>query len=71
MGKVQKPSNSVCYTPSSEPYRIYEHFSVWKVLYTQNYLNECAVSDCNENGSSAELTIIKMTADADAAVGEV
>jgi hypothetical protein len=23
MGKVQKPSNSVCYTPSSEPFRIY------------------------------------------------
>jgi hypothetical protein len=23
MDKVRKPSNSVCYTPSSEPYRIY------------------------------------------------
>jgi hypothetical protein len=23
MDKVQNPSNSVCYTPSSEPYRIY------------------------------------------------
>jgi hypothetical protein len=23
MDKVQKPSNSVCYTPWSEPYRIY------------------------------------------------
>jgi hypothetical protein len=24
MDKVRKPSNSVCYTPSSEPYRILE-----------------------------------------------
>jgi hypothetical protein len=23
MNKVRKPINSVCYTPSSEPYRIY------------------------------------------------
>jgi hypothetical protein len=23
MGKVQKPNNSVCYTPSSKPFRIY------------------------------------------------
>jgi hypothetical protein len=26
MDKVRKPSNSVCYTPSSEPYRIYFTF---------------------------------------------
>jgi hypothetical protein len=26
MDKVQKPSNSVCYTPSSEPYRIYKYY---------------------------------------------
>jgi hypothetical protein len=25
MEKVQKPSNSVCYTPSSEPFRIYHN----------------------------------------------
>jgi hypothetical protein len=26
MDKVRKPSNSVCYTPSSEPYRIYNYW---------------------------------------------
>jgi hypothetical protein len=25
MDKVRNPSNSVCYTPSSEPYRIYSY----------------------------------------------
>jgi hypothetical protein len=25
MDKARKPSNSVCYTPSSEPFRIYKH----------------------------------------------
>jgi hypothetical protein len=29
MGKVQKPSNSVCYTPLSEPLRIYKKFIVF------------------------------------------
>jgi hypothetical protein len=28
MGIVRKPSNSVCYTPSSEPYRIYFLFVI-------------------------------------------
>jgi hypothetical protein len=28
MDEVRKPINSVCYTPSSEPYRIYQPFSM-------------------------------------------
>jgi hypothetical protein len=42
MDKVQNPSNSVCYTPSSEPYRIYLYsplfdlgrFFSFLILYT-------------------------------------
>jgi hypothetical protein len=30
MEKVQKPSNSVCYTPSSEPFKIYCKIRAWK-----------------------------------------
>jgi hypothetical protein len=31
MDEVQKPSNSECYTPSSEPFRIYVHIAhaIW------------------------------------------
>jgi hypothetical protein len=32
MDKVQNPSNSVCYTPSSEPYRIYGEMLVYAVV---------------------------------------
>jgi hypothetical protein len=31
--KVQKPSNSDCDTPSSEPFRIYELISLWLFLF--------------------------------------
>jgi hypothetical protein len=37
MEKFQKPSNSACYTPSSEPFRI----------YSQIDLNVFAVGLCN------------------------
>jgi hypothetical protein len=30
MDKVRKPSNSVCYTPSSEPSRIYRPVYIWE-----------------------------------------
>jgi hypothetical protein len=34
MEKVQKPSNSVCYTPSSEPYKIYRKIQpIYNELY--------------------------------------
>jgi hypothetical protein len=29
MDKIQKPSNSECYTPLSEPFRIYPWHSAW------------------------------------------
>jgi hypothetical protein len=29
MDEVRKPINSVCYTPSSEPYRIYPQTTLW------------------------------------------
>jgi hypothetical protein len=34
MDSVQKPSNSECYTPSSEPFRIYLH--VYETLFEQS-----------------------------------
>jgi hypothetical protein len=38
MEKAQKPSNSECYTPSSEPFRIYlDNFSL-KTEYTYQFL---------------------------------
>jgi hypothetical protein len=37
MEKVQKPSNSVCYTPSSEPFRIWSSGCItWSLRYTSN-----------------------------------
>jgi hypothetical protein len=37
MDKVRKPSNSVCYTPSSEPYRIPLAFSdSFEIRITKN-----------------------------------
>jgi hypothetical protein len=33
MDKVQEPSNSVCYTPSSEPFRIYMSLHVYGRAY--------------------------------------
>jgi hypothetical protein len=35
MDKVRKPSNSVCYTPSSEPYRIYVFLLICKLYETE------------------------------------
>jgi hypothetical protein len=40
MEKVQKPSNSVCYTPSSEPYRIYMTIVFWS-MYLCIWLSFC------------------------------
>jgi hypothetical protein len=37
MDKVRNPSNSVCYTPSSEPYRIYL-FIVYEVVVISDYI---------------------------------
>jgi hypothetical protein len=45
MDKVQKPSNSVCYTPSSEPYRIYMSTCIFNLhgvdvhIRTLNYVD--------------------------------
>jgi hypothetical protein len=36
MGKVQKPSNSVCYTPSSEPFRTIALESIFLLLTDVN-----------------------------------
>jgi hypothetical protein len=38
MDKVRKPSNSVCYTPSSEPYRIYLKKCIYIVPLSSTHL---------------------------------
>jgi hypothetical protein len=47
MDKVQKPSNSVCYTPSSEPYRIYSStflLADWRQQVSTNELDSTLIS---------------------------
>jgi hypothetical protein len=36
MDKFREPSNSVCYTPSSEPYRIYKIIGVYSGTHTKH-----------------------------------
>jgi hypothetical protein len=43
MDKVQKPSNSECYTPSSEPIRIYKPQDVEGYKMTKNAFGSCAL----------------------------
>jgi hypothetical protein len=44
MEKVQKPSNSVCYTPLSEPFRNYLHLSGLKQRTSENVSNSGAIT---------------------------
>jgi hypothetical protein len=44
MGKVQQPSNSECYTPSSEPFRIYvQDQCIFSDIATKSNVVSCFV----------------------------
>jgi hypothetical protein len=59
MDKVRKPSNSVCYTPSSEPYRIFhccslfssQQWSTEQQSYTRKYA-QCLCAELFKMGHS-------------------
>jgi hypothetical protein len=65
MDKVQKPSNSECYTPSSEPFRIYLNFSHLEIksvnrsltiekadMLNNNFLNSVTIQEPVQRWSS-------------------
>jgi hypothetical protein len=49
MEKIQKPSNSVCYTPSSEVFRIYLNFLVHLCLNSKDLLPRNPTPECGAN----------------------